>query len=111
MKVNHENRILSILGIASKTGKIVLGQKALKSYISGFQMRKFVIFASDHGESVNALIQKCKTYNVPFVELEVKKEALGKAIGKSEASAVGIVEETFVEGIKKVIKESSIGGI
>jgi ribosomal protein L7Ae-like RNA K-turn-binding protein len=111
MKVRYEERILSILGIASKTGKIVLGQKALKTYISGFQVKKFLVFASDHGESVNALIQKCKTQGVPFVELKVNKADLGKAIGKSEASAVGIIEETFIEGIKKIIKESSNGGI
>ncbi len=111
MKVLYEKKILSILGIASKTGKIVLGQKALKTYISSFQRKKFLVFASDHGESVDALIQKCKTYGVPFVKLKVNKADLGKAVGKSEVSAVGIVEETFIEGIKKIIEESSIGGI
>ncbi len=111
MTVRYEEKILSILGIASKTGKIVLGQKALKTYISGFRMKKFLIFASDHGESVNSLIQKCKTHGVPFVELKVNKAELGKAIGKYEVSAVGIVEDTFIEGIKKLIEESSIGGI
>jgi len=110
MKI-YEKKVLSILGIAAKTGKIVFGQKALKTYISSFQRKKFLVFASDHGESVNSLIQKCKTYGVPFAKLDVSKAELGKAVGKYEISAVGIVEGTFIEGIEKVIEESSSGGI
>lgn len=111
MNVNDEKKVLSILGIASKTGKIILGQKALKTYISGFQREKLVVFASDHGESVDVLIQKCKTHGVQFLELSVNKTELGKAIGKAEVSAVGISDVNFVDGIKKTLKESVIGGI
>lgn len=109
--VSDEKKVLSILGIASKTGKIIVGQKALKTYISGFQREKLVVFASDHGESVDMLIQKCKTHGVLFLELKANKAELGRALGKAEVSAVGISDETFVNGIKRTLKESAIGGI
>ncbi|BBJ29030.1 L7Ae/L30e/S12e/Gadd45 family ribosomal protein [Athalassotoga saccharophila] len=109
--MKREESILSILGIASKTGNLILGQKALKTYISSFQKEKLVIFARDHGSSVDALIKKCQNQGVPFVKLDVDKARLGKAIGKGEVSAVGIIEETFIRGINKLVSEKVNGGI
>ncbi len=109
--MKKEESILSILGIASKTGNLILGQKALKTYISSFQKEKLVVFARDHGGSVDALIKKCQNYGVPFVKLDVDKARLGKAIGKEEVSAVGIIEETFIRGINKLLNEKVNGGI
>jgi len=111
MKEKDEKQILGMLGFAAKTGKIVLGQKALKSYITNFQSDKILIFASDRGESVDSLIKKCKSNNVPFVKLNCDKKTIGKAVGKAEVSAVGIIESTFVSGIKKIIYDDSTGGI
>ncbi len=111
MDEKREKQLLGVLGFASKTGKIVIGQKALKTYISNFQKNGILIFASDRGESVDLLIKKCKSYGVPFVKLNSDKKVIGRALGKNEVAAVGVIEKTFISGIRKIVHDDSNGGI
>lgn len=106
--MKKEESILSILGIASKTGNLIFGQKALKTYISSLKKEKLVVFASNYGDSVETLVKKCQNCGVPFIKLNVDKAKLGKAIGKEEISAVGILEKTFIDGINKLINDGGI---
>lgn len=105
-----EKKLLSLLGLASKSGNIVVGQKSLRSYISSSQHKKLVIFSSDFGESMTQIVKKCETRNIPYLELSVEKEELGRYVGKKAASAVGIIGETFVDGILKSVNGFVSGG-
>ncbi|WP_456400473.1 L7Ae/L30e/S12e/Gadd45 family ribosomal protein [Mesoaciditoga sp.] len=103
MKNKNEEKVLSLLGLAARSGNILIGQKILKRYLSGDAENKFIVFSSDYGESVETLVKKCEIRGIPYVKLSVGKEELGRRIGKKEAAAVGVTEKHFVEGIKKAI--------
>ncbi len=110
MKKEEESKIIGLLGLAARSGKIVVGQKILKHYISDSSKKKVVVFSSDFGESVDQILKKCETSGILHVELSVGKKELGICIGKKEASAVGITDKTFVDGIVKIIFNSNVYG-
>lgn len=110
MREEIEKKILNLLGLASKSGNIVVGQKSLRNYISSLQRRKLVVFSSDFGESVAQIMKKCESRNIPYLKLSVGKEELGKYIGKGTASAVGVINETFVDGVLKIVNGFVSGG-
>jgi len=103
LKNKNEEKVLSLLGLAARSGNILIGQKILKKYISGNFSDKIVIFSSDYGESVESLLKKCEANGVPYLKLGIGKEELGRRVGKKEAAAVGVTEKHFAEGIKKAI--------
>lgn len=106
----EESKIMGLLGLAARSGKIVVGQKILKRYISGSYKKKIVVFSSDFGESVSQILKKCEANGISHVKLSVGKKELGMCIGKREASAVGITDETFVNGLMKIIFSGNMYG-
>ncbi len=110
MKKEEESKIMGLLGLAARSGKIVVGQKILKHYISDPYRKKIIVFSSDFGESVNQILKKCEANGILHVELDAGKKELGMCIGKKEASAVGITDETFVKGIMKIIFNGNVYG-
>ncbi len=102
---------MGLLGLASKSGKIVVGQKILRHYIiSAPREKKVIVFSSNFGESVSQILKKCKANGILHVELSVGKKALGMCVGKKEASAVGITDEAFADGIMKIFFNSNVYG-
>ncbi len=103
MRGEKEKRIVGLLGLAARSGNIITGQKAVKRYISSNAKEKIVIFASDYGQSVEAIVKKCEIHGVPYIRLSMGKAELGRRLGKKEISVVGIDEKGFVKGIKDII--------
>ncbi len=103
--MKKEERIVGMLGLAAKSGNILTGQKAVKKYISspGKKEEKLVIFASNYGQSVEAVLKKCKMHGVLYVKLKMKKDELGKCLGRREISVIAITDRGFVNGIKDII--------
>ena len=110
MNEKTEKKLLNLLGLASKSDKIVMGQKMLKTYMSNSQCKKFVIFSSDLGESMLQIVKKCEDKNISYLKLSIGKEELGKHIGRKAVSAVGITDETFVDGFLKIVNRFVSGG-
>ncbi len=103
MREEDEKRLVGLLGLAARSGNILTGQKAVKRYISSNVKEKVVIFASDYGHSVEAIVRKCEMHKVPYVKLKIGKVELGRCLGKKEISVIGVDEEGFVKGIKGII--------
>lgn len=96
------DRVLSLLGIAQKAGKIASG---------GFQCEeacrtrkaKLVILAEDaQKNTVETLQNKCSYYKIPFC-FYGSKEALGHAIGKGERSCVAVKDQGLADSIGKLL--------
>jgi len=103
LKKNIEDRIIGLLGLAARSGNILIGQKMLKRYVSSAFKDKVVVFSSDYGKSMEIILKKCENNGVPYLKLSISKAELGRKLGKKEVSAVGITEETFAKGIRNII--------
>ena len=96
------DRLLSLLGIAQKAGKIESGsflcEKAVKS-----RKARIVVLAEDaQKNTVSTITNKCTYYHIPY-GFYGSKEALGHAIGKGERSCVAVTDQGFADGIAKLL--------
>ena len=96
------DKLLSLLGIAQKAGKVVSGgflcEKAIKS-----REAKLVIIAEDaQKNTVSTISNKCTFYHIPYSFYGVK-ETLGHAIGKQERSCVAVMDQGLADSTTKLL--------
>ncbi len=102
----NPNKIYSLLGLATKAGKIVSGEFATeKSVKSGTAW--LVLVSEEASDNTKKLFSdKCKFYNVPIYYFGTK-EMLGHAIGKAMRSSVAITDEGFAKAIVKQLETAT----
>jgi ribosomal protein L7Ae-like RNA K-turn-binding protein len=93
--------VFQTLGIAYKARKILLGDTLItairKSKVS------LLLIAKDCGEATRKkILDKCRSFNVKYIEYGSKIE-LGHALGKSQISSIGIIDEGFAKLILKAL--------
>ena len=97
------NKLESILGIAKKANKVVIGETMIKEISNG--KIYFVVIASDCGvNSLKMIKNKCEYYKVEYV-IMLTKEKISKAISKGFVSSVGISDLGLANKVKDIIKE------
>ena len=99
----QKDRILSMLGLAAKAGRVVSGEfsteKAVKS-----QKAFLVIVSKEASENTKKMFRKmCSFYQVPMY-LYAPKEALGNAIGKQFRASVAVLDEGFAKSLEEKLK-------
>lgn len=102
-KVNEE-KILNLAGLAYRARKVSLG---VDTIINDIQKRRvnFVLIATDaQKNSKKQLIDKCRTYAVPYGEV-ANRQALGSAIGKHERVAIGINDQGFARKFQSLLQK------
>ena len=101
-----QNRVFSMLGLATKAGKIVSGEfmseKAVKSNTA-----YLVITAEDASDNTKKMFTNmCRYYKVPL-HIFGTKESLGNAMGKEMRASAAITDEGFARAIQKKLVNSS----
>lgn len=94
----NKNKILSLLGLAMKAGKIASGEfsteKAVKTG-KGF----LVIVAEDASDNTKKKFSNmCGFYEVPMYCIGTKEE-LGRTIGKEFRASLAILDENFTKAV------------
>lgn len=98
------NKVLSLIGLATKAGKIVSGEFATeKSVKTGKGL--LVLVAEDASENTRKKFQNmCDFYEVPMYLLS-DKESLGRAMGKEFRASAAIQDENFARAIMKALEK------
>lgn len=102
-KVLRQDKILSLIGLATKAGKTASGEflteretKTRKAFL--------VIVASDASDNTKKKFREmCKFYKVP-IYFYGDKDTLGHAMGKEFRASLAILDEGFAKGIQKELK-------
>ncbi|MDY4694275.1 MAG: ribosomal L7Ae/L30e/S12e/Gadd45 family protein [Blautia sp.] len=96
------NKVLSLVGLATKAGKIVSGEFCTeKSVKTGKGV--LVIVAQDASENTRKKFQNmCTFYNVPVVFFS-DKESLGRAMGKEYRACLAVQDDNFAKAIMKEV--------
>lgn len=96
----NEQKILTLLGFASKAKKLVYGKDNIRDYIKNPKLKnKLIIIAKDTGERVKKDIKiRCNISNVPLIEFSDKK-TISKATGMENVAVIGIIDENMVKSI------------
>ena len=103
-------KILSMLGLARKAGKVVSGEFATEKAVkTGHAM--VVIVASDASDNTKKKFRNmCAFYEVPMFELD-EKEILGHAIGQELRASLAVTDENFARTIIEYFNQNTDGGI
>lgn len=98
-------KILSYLGFAAKSNKIVYGKDMLRDYITDPRIKtKVIIIATDTGQRVKKDLKiRCEINKVNFFEL-CEKSVLSKAVGLKQVAAIGIGDENLAKSIIDALK-------
>lgn len=102
----QNNRILSLLGLAMKAGKVKSGEfgttEAVKSGIACV-----VIVTTDASDNTKKEFRDMSSfYKVPYFEFSTKDE-LGKAIGKDLRSSLAVCDEGFSKSLISYLEEKA----
>lgn len=101
-----QNKVLSLLGLATRAGKVASGEFAVeKSVKSGAAY--LVIVAQDASDNTKKMFtDMCAFYEVPISIYGTKAE-LGHAIGKEYRASLAVQDEGFVKSIQKHLQENN----
>ncbi len=96
------NKILGLLGISAKAGKIVSGTDIVLENIEKNKVN-LVIIATDASErTINNFKFSCEKYKVPlFIYGTIDENS--KAIGKDNRAVIGVKDKNLAEAIKNKI--------
>lgn len=98
-----QNKVLSILGLSMKAGKLLSGEFSVEQAVKA-NKAFIVIVAEDASENTKKLFRdKCTFYNVPEYEYGTK-EQLGCAIGKEIRASVAVTDSGLANKIEQELK-------
>ena len=98
------DKVLSMLGIAAKSGSVVSGEFSTEKAVK--EGRAYlVIVAGDASENTKKNFRNmCEYHKVPICFYS-DKESLGHAMGKQFRASLAVLDEGFAKGILKNIQE------
>lgn len=101
----NRNKVLSLLGLATRAGKIQSGEFSTeKSVKSGRAC--LVLVSVDASENTKKMFMNmCTYYKVPFFVFGGKEE-LGHAMGKEMRASLAVQDEGFSKAIVKLLNEN-----
>ncbi len=99
MNKNEENRILSLIGLCQKAGKMASGEDTCETAIRSGKAFLVLLSSDASATTRKKFSNRCHYYEVPLAILPFSKEQLGRAIGKTLRSCAAVCEEGFAKKI------------
>ncbi|MBP2640060.1 MAG: ribosomal protein L7Ae/L30e/S12e/Gadd45 [Firmicutes bacterium] len=98
----NDERLLSLLGLAQKAGKIVSGEMAVEKAIRN-RSAKLLLVAADASESTKKNYQDMAAYYSTPIFILLTKDQLGVSIGKISRAALAVTDTGFNKAILKLL--------
>lgn len=100
------DKVLSMLGLATKAGKTVSGEFSVEKAVQTGKAC-LVIVADDASDNTKKkFTNKCEYYQVP-VAFYSDKVQLGRAMGKEQRSTMALLDEGFANAVLQKLKLES----
>lgn len=97
------NRILSMISLAKKAGKLVSGEFAVDAAGKSGEACLIILAEDASDRTLKSVTDMCRFYEVPYV-IYSTKDNLGRAIGKENRAQIAITDENFAKGILKLFE-------
>ncbi|MCI7131434.1 MAG: ribosomal L7Ae/L30e/S12e/Gadd45 family protein [Lachnospiraceae bacterium] len=94
------DRVLSMLGIAAKAGKVVSGEFATENAVKAGKAFLVITAEDASGNTTKKFRDMTDYYQVPLFAYGTK-ETLGGCIGKDYRSSLAVVDEKLAEAVQK----------
>lgn len=98
-----QNRVFSLLGLATKAGKVVSGEFSTEKAIKSGKAFLVIVAEDASANTKKSFSDSCSYYQVPFIIYGTKDE-LGRCMGKQMRASLAVTEEGFGREIVKKIE-------
>ena len=102
--MKNNNKVLSLLGLATKAGKVASGEISTEKSVKtgkGF----LVLVADDASQNTRKKFQNmCDFYEVPIYFI-ANKEELGRFCGKEFRASLAVQDENFAKAMLKELQK------
>lgn len=96
------DRVLSLIGLATKAGKVVSGEFSTERAVKN-KTALMVIVADDASDNTKKnFTNMCVYHKVPMLVYGTK-ETLGRAMGKEMRASLALTDAGFVKAIEKLV--------
>lgn len=96
-----EDRLLGLLGLARRAGKLVLGSTQCLNGVRQETLHLVILDGSTQGNTRKMFVNACQNHRIPLIELK-GSDVLGPSIGKPGNKVAGVKDEAFArQAIKK----------
>ena len=102
---NGQEKLIGLLGLAARAGKLIYGTPMTCDALKDRKKIYYVFRAKGCSENTRKrLTDRCKYYEVPLIDVELDVSELAHKLGKSgELAVVALTDASFAEGIKKLL--------
>ena len=102
------NRLLSLLGLCARAGRLISGEKAAVAAIRGGSARCALLDGGAAANTEKSVADACAYHGVPLIRME--PDCLGDAIGKPGRMAAAVTDPGFAEGLLRLAKQEKPEG-
>jgi len=90
----NKDRVLSLLGLASRAQKLVLGENFVLEQLKHYP-ESIIFIASDSGQNITKKIQnKANTYQITVIR-DYSSDELSRALGKEHRKLILVTDKGF----------------
>ena len=105
---NVTKRVLGMLGLAMKAGKVVIGTEQTIISLQKGKVKRVLVSGSASDGTKKKISSKCEFYKTRLEELPIDTDELGRLLGKTYTPAiVGITDENFSRTIVKLLDDEN----
>ena len=97
------NKILSLIGLSMKAGKIASGEFATEKAVKTGKAYLVVVAAESSANTKKKFRNMCEYYQVPYYEFGLKEE-LVRAIGKEFRASLALTDENLTSALEKQLR-------
>ena len=99
-----QNKILSLIGLAMKAGKVVSGEFSTEKATKSGQASLVIVSIEASDNTKKKFQNMCTYYEVPIYFYGTKME-LGSAMGKEYRASLAIVDHGFAKALEKQLSD------
>ena len=103
----QQDKILSMLGLVAKAGKIASGEFSTEKAVKSHQAFLVIISAEASENTKKMFRNMCSYYHVPMY-LYAPKETLGHAIGKQYRASLAVLDEGFAANLIEKLRIADV---
>ena len=100
-----ENKMLRLLGIAAKAGKLASGEFAAGQALKARKAWLTIVAEDASANTKKKFRDRCEHGGCPLLVIG-SKQALAHAIGKGDRSCIAVLDQGLSESILRAIRES-----
>lgn len=100
----NKKKVLSLIGLATRAGKIQSGEFATEKAVKEGKANLVIVASDASDNTLKKFRNSCTYYKVPFY-IYSGKEELGHGMGKENRASLAVCDKGFGDAIEKLLKQ------